>query len=195
MVAMRKKVIKGVNVFLLVIIVVMCLFGEYIVLFLIFGLEHVYTKWDINNPYVNQRYKGWREICLAGEDKVKIPSEWHMVDDNGVLLLTDHCGELWGVGTAFGTETDVFESYATFASEYTPIQTQDVSIQPLEGFDAINGSEAYILSSDTSECSTVYYCLELHRPNVDYFFIVFADLSKSSDEYNIAEAIVYSFAY
>lgn len=176
-------------------IMLVCSLGEYLILYLAFGLEDNITKWQIDNPYVDSRYKGWKTVILDEENSIKIPTEWQITDTDGVYSIRNNRGELWGVGTSFGTDDDAYTNCFAFAAEYVSIEETNISIQPLEGFDAMNASGMYTITGRTAEYSEKYYCIELHKLEVDYFFVLFSDLSQSSEDYDFAEAIVYSFAY
>ena len=58
--------------------------------FLAIGLEDVFTKWEIQNPHVNKRYKGWKEASLFDNETIKIEIPQEMYDG----LETGQYGEV-----------------------------------------------------------------------------------------------------
>lgn len=178
-------------------IILLNIFRILTILFFAFGLEDKYTKWYIQNPYVNSHFTGWREIVLYDTNTVMIPNEWSFADENcdGIFSITDGEGKLWATGTLFGTEGDVFEDYSEFVASLTAIQPESVTIESYNGFVAMNASMIKVLTAQYSDGVNTYYCLELHRPGTNFLFILYSDISQSPSDYDIAEAIIYSFAY
>lgn len=167
------------------------------VMFLAFGLEEISTKWDIQNPYVNSHFTDWKEISLYEFNTVKIPNDWSLADDDGdgIFSITDGEGNLWATGAMFGTEQDVFEDYSAFVASMTQKRPEDVTIELYDGFVLMHASSIRVLTAQYPDEVNTYYFIELYSSGKWFVFFLLSDVSQSPSDYDIAEAIIYSFVY
>lgn len=165
--------------------------------FLAIGLEDVFTKWEIQNPHVNKRYKGWKEVSLFDNETIKIPKNWTFDDEDidGIYELTDGNGKRWAVGTLFGTTTDRFNDYEDFVSSVLSVQPENITIEYREPIMGINTSAFHTITSQHSDKISTYYCMYLSGRNSEFLFILFSDIIQNASDFDIAEAIMYSFEY
>ena len=179
-----------------VFLLLLYLFRYPLVILLTDGLEYKWRQWDIDNPYVDSDFSGWQDVSLYGEDNMKIPEGWIFADDgDGIYHVTDDKGKTWAYGTVFGTETDTFKTYSEFAAEFVRAEEENISLEYYEGFIEMNRSALYNLVAHPSADTDPYYYIRLRGPERIYGLLLFSDISKVKDDYDIAEAIIYSFAY
>lgn len=185
-----------INAFIILFLVVLFILCTPIGSLLSIGLEDELVRWEINNPYVNSNYSGWQEISPHDFDKFKIPGSWTIENSNGVWSIHNSSGALWALGTAYGTDADLFIDYGEFISSFMSIDPTSVSVDTYHDFSPMGGSDINrILFHTPNNTETFYYIKLRDSSGAALVFILFSDLSVNTDEFDIAEAIVYSYAY
>ena len=167
-----------------------------LVILLTDGLEHKWRKRDIDNPYVDSDFSDWKDVALYGEDTMKIPEGWMLSDNgDGKYYITDDEGEIWAVGTVFGTDADTFTTYSEFAADFVKAEKGNISLEYYEGYIEMKRSVLYNLVAHPTADTDPHYYIRLRGPERTYGLLLFSDISKVKDDYDIAEAMIYSFAY
>lgn len=187
-------------VFVVVLLVVLIFFGA--ICSILF--EHVFTKWDINNPHVNREFIGWQEISLLEDSKEHgtfcIPADWALLSKDGIYTILDSTGAVWAIGTLFyGNDKDYFDSEEAFVETFAKIFPDELFYHPYPDFVAMKGGNLSRVLIRYGENNEIYDCIELLNPSVTVrhriVFYIFPNLTESPDDFDVAEAIIYSFAY
>lgn len=160
------------------------------------GLEDVFRKWKINNPYVNDRFRSCQQISLVTGRTMCIPEEWSFEENDGIYKIYDQNNELWAIGTVFGTENDRFADSTEFISE--SFSLEDIHFT-LEGYTAIpfmEGAHIYQMHVQGSNGEAPHFYIALsHSSEPRIVFILKDDISQNAQSFDVAEAIMYSFAW
>lgn len=160
------------------------------------GYEDVFTKWEINNPYVDRNLSGWQKIQIDGLSSFSIPKGWAMDFSNGVYSIIEPSGNVWAIGTIFGTDTDFFDNYSDFFATHISTESFEISTDLCSEFIAMKGADIDKITICAPSGSTSYYCIQLDEASgPSLLLVLFSDISRNADHFNIAEAIMYSFAY
>lgn len=194
---MKRKIVKGVAVAFCVILLLLLLFWLPIGAYLSIVLEDVFVKWDIDNPYVNDQYAGWEEFHIDGVGTMMLPEEWTVKEENGIRSVFDASGNLWATGTVYGTEEACFDSYQEFVATFSSIGSGTTVLDPYPQFAAMKGADIDIFTiSDIEGKKESYYVIQLRNiAGGSFALFLFANLNDSPIDFEIAEAIAYSFAY
>ena len=98
----------------------LCVFAVGVFSFL---CEDIVTKWQIDNPYVNNRFSECRQILLPTQRSFCIPKDWSLLEENGVYRIYDQNNTLWAIGTSYGTENDRFVDYEELLATFVSLQS------------------------------------------------------------------------
>jgi len=164
-------------------------------LYLTFGREEIAIKRAIDNPYVNSRYKGWDTASSERYGDFQLPEDWSFVEESDCFRIFDSEGDLWAVGTTYGTASDAYPDRKSFVENVL-----ECNVSSLEYI-----SDAYVNMRYTSgvhsltvhtENEKVFRYLDLNKdPDINNFVFILDYFDAASAEYDVAEAIVYSYAY
>ena len=164
--------------------------------FFAIGFEGTFTKWEIDNPYVNSNFSGCEEVHISTDISFHIPKDWTVECEDGIYSVTDSRGNVWAIGTLFGTDADYFDDYSSFLMESICSKQFDLSIDICPKYIAMKGADIDEITIDYFESSESYYIINLDTASTPSFLLVlFADISQDTDAFDVAEAIMYSFAY
>ena len=164
--------------------------------FIVIGLEDTFTKWEINNPHINNNLSEWEEVYISTDISFRIPPNWSATCENGIYSVTDATGTVWAIGTLFGTDADYFDDYSDFLMASICSEQFDLSIDICTEYVAMKGADIDKITIDHFEGSESYYIINLDTASAPSFLLVlFADISQSADAFDVTEAIMYSFAY
>ncbi len=177
-------------------------------LFLYQYAEASYKTKRLDNPIVNERYAGWKEISLDDIVQVKIPEEWSVEFGSRIRLLdefgdevaigirgTDQFGDPLGVlCKEYRQKTSIVESTATrdFRTSYTSLFWN-------------NGYSAKLKTTfdDGSESEDIFAELKNERykdgKRTEFYYFIFYFPTDNDVErakyFDIAEAIAWSMTY
>lgn len=160
------------------------------------GLEYLFVKWDIDNPHVDNHFSEWEPVSIEGCSDFLIPNEWSVIENGEIYSILDSSNQVWAYGTFFGTEHDRFQSYKDFVEKISSTQPIKTELEPFPPCPMMDGSGIVRLTVHYESTSTVYYCIQLFI-DVPSEFVLFvpSDLDADMDQYDIAEALVYSYAF
>lgn len=160
------------------------------------GMEYLFAKWEIDNPYVDSGYPGWQYVYIEECGGFLIPEGWSIVEADGVYSVLDSSGEVWAYGADVGTESNRFRSYKELVSEISPIQPTSLAFEYSFPFVMMEGSEMNRLTINSETESEEYYCIHLFMSTDSQFVLLLSeDLTVDETQFNIAEALVYSYAF
>lgn len=160
------------------------------------GLEYTFIKWDIRNPYVDAHFSGWKPAFVEDTISFYIPEGWSIDQNNGVYTIRDASGSIWAYGTIFGLDESRFSGYQDFMESITSVALTELEFEPFIQFPMMDGSDIDKLTAYGADDSAVYFCVQLFiDTQAEFAWFVDSDLSKNADQYDIAEAIVYSYAF
>lgn len=186
---MFKKVLVGLSAG-----VVLCIFSSFLLASFGIGFENIGVKREINNPHVNADFKEWKNISVEDRYAFSIPQKWTLQETNRIYEIYDECGYLWAVGSELGHESGKFQNYRDLMESCIHLSIPDFTLTPISHV-LMRGSEIYQITY-ADENVKKYYVISLRRGTADKLvFIVFADLLQNAEEYDFAEAIVYSYAW
>lgn len=191
---MRERILKWIA------IVIWSLYGIIILIpvasviggFCVIALEDKFIKWDIDNPYVDSHYEGWKEVTAASNFTFQIPENWTLLEEeDGAYKIVDAAGNIWGYGAA----CDKFAEISDLVGAALGNQPENISrYEQLEVSMPRSYLEKMVLSyEDRTEVYSYMSLSEDFGEGID--FVIFADVSSNAEQYNIAEAMLYSFAF
>ena len=160
------------------------------------GMENILIKQNIDNPYINNRYPGWQHISIEDFSGFRIPSGWSVRSEDGVYVIIDASGSIWAYVAPFGSEEDRFSSYEAFIEEVFSLEITALSVDPFLPFIMMEGSDIDAVTVQTSSSKETLFCIQLMQNlERELIWLLMADISSEENQYNIAEAIVYSYAF
>ena len=186
------------HIVILVSVITLCalIFLVLIAPFAAIGFEWFFVKLDIDNPYVDSHFSGWKTAYIPELGALYIPAEWTLQDRDNVYCIEDESGQLWAFGAIFGSEQDPFFSYEDLIFEMSSAKITTLQIEPFPTFSMMDGSDIDKIIAQNESSANVYYCLQLLKDaETEFAWFISSDLSENEDQYNIAEAIVYSYAF
>lgn len=143
---------------------------------------------ELNNPYINQKYAGWKEVDLFEKFHVSIPAEWN-IEEQAVLLFISNGEKTVAVAGHDDGKNDF--QIKEFIREITGETVTDISFSQ-EGVGYYgNGASlerAYINSGGGNLIECIILCLKFDHENCYLFFY-----DSSSEMTTVAEAIGYSY--
>ena len=164
--------------------------------FLAIGYENLLVKWDAHNPHIDSGYLGWKSVTVSNIGNLMIPESWSLHESNGFCYICEENGELWAVGTSFGHKNSKFKTYKTFAEMAYEDSFTDATVGPFAPFLLMDGSTAVQMVARGSGGDKIYYCIKLFiSTEEEYVFLLEKNLSTEAKQFDIAEALVYSYAF
>ncbi len=155
------------------------------------AFEGTFIKWDIDNPYIDNHYKGWKEVTAASNYTFKIPENWTLEEDDGVYKIVDAAGDIWGYGATYEKYVELFDLVSAAVGN----QPENISRY---GQLKVSMRRSYLdkMVLSYEDRTEVYSYMSLSEAFGEGIrFVIFADVSSNAEQYNIAEAIVYSFVF
>jgi len=165
--------------------------------YFVLGTEWLFVKLEIDNPYVNNRYSGWKDVLVDELGSFSIPEEWSLSEADGIYTITDASGQVWAHGAVVGDKYS-FSNYEEFVIKILPEAQDYFSLEPFERFIMMDGSYIYemIICADRKSEGKRSQILQMFVDvDTDIAWILTPDISEDIDQYDIAEAIVYSYAF
>lgn len=164
-------------------------------LYLTFGYEEIAIKKAIDNQYVNRKFRGWDTIVSEEYGTFRCPKQWKLAEENDVCRLFDEDGNLWAVGTLYGTENDAYVNHLAFVEEILQqeVKTIDYVVNPKYTF--MDGCYVGAFTIEAEKQLQLHYLLLTADRQKSFLLIVFENLDADKNAFDIAEAIAYSYAY
>lgn len=188
---------KAAIIFLILAAVVAILLQTIILLpFLAIGLEDTFRKWKINNPYVNNRFRDCQKITLDTSHTICIPEEWLFEESDGIYKIYDQDSNLWAIGRTQGTEYDRFADDAEFLEAFLPFQDIDITYEyypPISFMEEAHITRMHVCGSNGS--TTLFHISLMDISGADTCFVLLDDIQQNACSFDVAEAIMYSFAW
>ncbi len=180
------------SVVITLVMVLLLIFRMPIFMFFSYSFERMSTKWEMDNPYVDRRFFGWKKVSLEGGTVFRIPEDWGLEVSDEIISVTDDEGKLWAIGTVYDKDVCYLEFLTAFVS--ADIIDYEMEIPP--EFIVMEKAEIDVVTVNCSGMLNRYGYLEL-RESVDHwvFFWILEDIQEDSEQYDIVEAIAYSFVY
>lgn len=104
------------------------------------GLESVLIKLNIDNPYVDCDYCGWKNVSINNDVNFCIPEDW-LLHEGSVCYLYDSSGQIWAYGTLFDEGKSEFSSYKAFLESITSTQFTKISFESFTPIHMMDGSD------------------------------------------------------
>ena len=188
---MRKKYI-WVSIVLICVILLVCISIPAIS---ILG-ECWLVRWDIRNPYVNGGFRGWSHVDIENLGVFLIPKGWSLEKDSDIYWICDDTGDAWAFGAIMGSKESCFDNYKDLIVAACNIPCHKIEIDPFSRFSMMNGSDIDLLQVQGEMLDNQFFCIQmLIDGQREIAWIVIPDLLSNEDQYDIAEAIVYSYAF
>ena len=141
-------------------------------------------------------YQHWQPIVLEGVVSFGIPEDWSVHENDGVYAITDSTGNPWAYGTFFGTDCDRFDNYKDFIAEISSTRPETVTYESFTQFIMMDGSTINKLNSQHENIIETYYNIHLFiSTQSEFILLVSVDLANDVNQFDIAEALVYSYAF
>lgn len=160
--------------------------------------EGALVKKDIDNPYVNSGFSNWKTVTVENFANIQIPAQWSLDESDGIITIRGN-GKICAQGTVFGVAQERFEDDLALVRWITNEPNLEVVYEPLVGSVEMEGSTVgKFLTTEASSQEYYFIRLECRTEQNDspiLYLVLDHDLTHSEDAYNIAEAIVYSYAY
>ena len=119
-----------------------------------------------------------------------------MQKNDNVYWITNDLGEVWAFGTAFGTEEDCFDNYEDLIATVQNVKTVEIEIDPFNRFTMMDGSDIDLIHVQEGTSTSTYFCIQLlEDAQKEIVWMVRPDITLDETQYDIAEAIIYSFAF
>ena len=165
--------------------------------FLAIGGESFLTKAHIDNQYVDADYPQWHKVQVDDLKPLYIPAGWELEESADFLLIKDASGSVWAYGGRYGEGTGQFHDTSSLISAFhDDICVTDYAVDYSWGTIAMEESSLLRASVCAENSNQKFYKLYLHEEdNRSICFIITADLEQRATDFDIAEAILYSFAY
>lgn len=164
--------------------------------FLVIGMEDTFRKWEINNPYVNNRFRNCQKITLDTSHTICIPEEWSFEKTDGIYKIYDQDSNLWAIGRNHGSECDLFADDAEFLEAFLPLQDVNItheSYPPISFMEEAHITRMHVCGSNGS--ATLFHISLMDISGTDACFVLLDDIEQNTLSFDVAEAIMYSFAW
>lgn len=160
------------------------------------GCEHIFVKWEIDNPYVDKNFSGWEEVHIDGISSFSIPAGWTMEYSDGVYSIIDSSGEFWAIGALFGGDNEYFDRYSDFFAACIYPEPFELTTDWWGECVSMRASNIDKITVTGTAGSQSHYCIQLMEASAPTLALfLFSDISQNEDDFDIAEAIMYSFAW
>ena len=157
--------------------------------------ESLFVRFEINNPYVNNGFRGWTQVQVDNFESFLIPDRWFLEEEYGIYKITDDSGKVWAFGAVVGTDDSQFKNYKDLITKIYDVSSVELKLVPYTQV-LMEGSNIYLLQIHGDIPDDEFYCIQLFEsPQKELVWILMPDLSLDETQYNIAEAMVFSFAF
>ena len=167
--------------------------------FVLFALSDQVVKKQLDNPYINADFAGWKDVEIVEVGSLMIPSDWDWAYDSDTksLILTNSDAQQLAFGFVCKSE-DGLESVYTSMEAHIGFTPQGADYYGISGFVSLEGCyfDKIRLYNDTDSCDILSLSL-VNRSQHYALLILFP--SVDGDEFvallSIAQAIVYSYVF
>ena len=146
---------------------------------------------------MDNRFRDCKKITLDTSHTICIPEDWSFEETDGIYRIYDQENNLWAMGTNFGTECDRFADSSEFFSTFVPLQDIYVtheSYPPISFMAGANISKKHVHGTDGSASYFYIYLMDI-TSGADTCFVLMDDIDQDAQSFNVAEALMYSFAW
>ena len=153
------------------------------------------VKKHIQNPYVNVKFQDWKSVSIEDKIAFYIPEQWSLEKQEEGYAIVDREGQIWAKGDFVHADT---------TKEFNRVFGQTISDQILDsevdfsfaGSGLMDGSTVQKWYAHVDEGTVECYvaCL-LEDMDSSFYWIVECDSASEKEQYDILEAITYSFAF
>lgn len=161
------------------------------------GLEPYLVQSHIENPYVDEGFSGWKEVYIEERVQFKIPNDWNVQSENGVFTIVDSSGSIWAYGATVGKTNCTFRYDSQFLQQAYSIEPTEIEFGPgAAGSCLMDGSyftEVLVYHNDGVE--SVHCAILFLDMDSDYVLLLQDDLSENKQALDLAEALMYSYAF
>ena len=152
--------------------------------------EPLLIRWEIDNPYVNKNFSEWNFAKVEGFDSFPIPPNWSVEENDNIYMLTDDSGEVWAYGSS------EIRNYKDLLEKFYNISSVEIEIDSFNQFLSMEGSDIDLLRVCDGISERRFFSMQLfENPEKQIIWILVPDIMQDDNQYDIAEAIVYSFAF
>ena len=179
-----------------IIFVILLIVGAPIAALLSIAYEDVFVKWEIDNPYVDANYSGWKTVSVDGVGRLTIPESWEMYEENGICYIMNESKEIWAIGATYGTGDDRFVDETELVSYALSSLTDQMPVFSDQWICEMRGSYIAPIYFEDGDDIRSFAFLELWGDGISSFsLVIFADMEENHSQFDISEAILYSFVY
>ena len=158
--------------------------------------ESLLVQLDIQNPHVGNHFLGWSQVQVDDVRPFLIPKGWTLEEDSGVYKIVDESGEVWAYGAVLGSDETHFHNYKELVAMVYSDPFVEIELQSFERFVMMNGSDVDLLRVRGNLSDIELFCIQLfENAQEELVWILMPDLSLDEEQYDIAEALVYSYAF
>lgn len=170
---------------------------------LVLSLEDEFIKEELNNPYIDANYDGWRTLSVENIGSFKIPENWVVICENEQYTFKNDRDEIIAYGTVVGDPTSKFSGVKPYISSIVGSSAIKIEFRYDMSFSGIEGSNFYtIVATDTNK-QHLFRCIRLENTSLrplsegtTDFIIVFEDNSIIyNDLIEISQAVIYSYIF
>lgn len=188
---MRKRVVI-ISIVLICIIVLACLSMPAIA---VLG-ESLFVQLEIRNPYVNNHFSGWSCVQIEGFKSFLIPKEWSLDEEAGIYKIINDVDEVWAYGAVLGSDESCVNNYEDLITTVYNTPSVELEVDPFSQFLIMDGSDIDLLRVHGEISRVEFFCIQLfENTQKELVWILMPDLSLDEVQYDIAEAMVYSYAF
>ena len=154
------------------------------------------VKANMDNPYVDENYPGWKNIQIEDSVHFSIPESWEIYKENGVCTIVDSSGSIWAYGATVGKNDCTFAGYTSYYRTILSVDPTDIEFEPFIGSRNMDGSyftEVLVYHNDGVE--SVHCAILFLDMDSDYVLLLQDDLGENEQALDLAEALMYSYAF
>ena len=183
---------RKIGIYIMCVCIIICVIVTVILAvpsFAVLG-EPLLLRWEINNPYVNRNFPEWTYVEIEGFHSFLIPQNWSLQESDGIYIISDESGEVWADGSS------KLRNYKDLLERFYNITSAEIEIDTFNQFLTMDGSDIDLLRVHDGFSEKNYFSMQLFEtPEKQIIWILVPDIMKNEDQYDVAEAIVYSFAF
>lgn len=156
-------------------------------------------KEQLSNPYIDSKYKEWKEVEIENWGSCLLPNEWYVSSYDGIISVTNKNGEMVAEGTILDSKNSFFASREAFLTELSGFDITKISFEYAEKYVSIKSSYLGIISgTGDKEISYGFFSLrKIDEDGSSELFIVFPKYAEENKQavINVAQAISFSHSF
>lgn len=155
------------------------------------SMEDKVLENELNNPYINADYHGWKSIEIEHVGDFMLPDQWSLRKNNDLYTITDSNGQHIAYGMILGDNVDS----DTLFNSFIDYEIESISHDYASDIVSIDGSYHYRCQVLSGNTTTVFPCVILsnYTPKFILAFSPLAEIEHDSLQ-QIIQAIIYSYA-